>query len=96
MKYPILTILLLTPFPVLSCEVEDWRWKYVNELDLIEVEGTTTCLEGQFSLRFYDKQGDEEEFVGVDTAFISGNIFNSFLDGILEKPENLVIRYTVK
>ena len=62
-------------------------------LSALEIQGVTTCEEGQIILRLYEGEGGK--FLGVDTAYIEGYAFTSISTGI-SKPSALAIKYVIK
>ena len=78
-----------------ACEIEDWTYSYNAMMQAITIDGVATCDTGQVRLRFYDGEGDNAKFVGVDRAFIEGHIFKTILLPV-EHPEALSIKYSIQ
>ena len=77
-----------------ACQIEDWRWRYVELLKAVSIEGTTTCETGKITIRAYDGNG---EFIGVGKDFIEDHVFKiGPIMGILQKPRSLEIKSTIK
>ena len=55
-------------------------------------EYLTPCGSGQIRLRLYEGEGGA--FLGVDTGYIEGHIFQTVVFGI-DKPTNLAIKYSI-
>ena len=103
MRMPVLTALALCMAPgvalacddhVGKCEIEDWKHTYTGMMEALVIDGVTTCDAGEIRLRLYDGEGDDQEFVGVETAYIDGHIFKAMLLQV-EKPQALSIKYSV-
>ena len=77
-----------------ECAVEDWRHSYIAVMQALTVEGVTTCKAGTIQLRLYDGEGEARRFIGVETAYIEGYIFEAILLQA-EKPEALSIKYNI-
>jgi len=78
-----------------TCEIEDWTHHYTPMMQSLVIEGVTTCDTGKVSLRLYDGEGDDRQFVGVDTAYIEGHIFKTILLPV-ESPDALSIKYSIQ
>ena len=77
-----------------ACQIEDWRWQYVELLKALSIEGTTTCETGNITIRAYDGNG---EFVGTAKGFIEEHVFTVMpIMDILRKPRSLEIKSTIK
>ncbi len=77
-----------------GCEVEDWKYVYQNIMQMLTVEGVTTCESGEIHLRLYEGEGETREFYGVETAFIEGHIFETIIIQA-EKPTSLSLEYKI-
>ena len=104
MKRPVLTALAFCLAPeaalacddhVGTCEIEDWKHTYTGMMEALVIDGVTTCDSGEIRLRLYDGEGDAQEFVGVETAYIDGHIFKAMLLQV-EKPKALSIKYSIE
>ena len=73
-----------------TCDIEDW--KFSEKADKIYLNGTTTCQNGKMIFRLYD--GVSGDFIGGDTAYIDGFVFQSFIDGVV--PQTLKIKYVIE
>ena len=78
-----------------TCEIEDWRHIYTPMMQSLVIEGVTTCDIGIISLRLYDGDGDDRQFVGVETAYIEGHIFKTIRLPV-ENPDALSIKYSIQ
>lgn len=72
------------------CDIEDW--KFSEKADKIYLNGTTTCSTGKLIFRLYD--GQTGDFIGSNTTYIEGFVFQSFTDG--DVPETLNIKYVIE
>ena len=93
--------LCLAPGPAIACddhvgqcEVEDWKYTYTSVMEALQIEGVATCDVGQIRLRLYDGEGDSRKFVGVETAYIEGHIFQAIKLQV-ERPRALYIQYSI-
>ena len=77
-----------------TCEIEDWKHTYTGMMELLVIDGVTTCDAGKIRLRLYDGECDTQEFIGVETAYINGHIFKAMLLQA-EKPKALSIKYSI-
>ena len=76
-----------------ACQIEDWRWQYVEFYKVVSIEGTATCETGKITIRAYDGNG---EFVGTGWGFIEGHVFTiTPIMDILRKPRSLNIKSTI-
>lgn len=78
-----------------KCEIEDWQHTYTGMMEWLVIDGATTCDAGKIRLRLYDGEGDTQEFIGVETAYINGHIFKAMLLQA-EKPKALSIKYSIE
>lgn len=78
-----------------ACEIEDWTYSYTAVMQSLVIEGVATCNAGKIRMRLYDGHGEQQEFVGVDTAYLEGHIFKTILLPV-EKPRNLSIKYSIQ
>ena len=78
-----------------ECKIEDWKADYQSMMKALTIEGVTTCKTGRMQLRLYDGEGDTRKFVGVETAFIEGHIFETIIMPT-EKPNALSLKYTIE
>ena len=89
--------LLNEPRPVhadVACQIEDWRWQYMEFYKMIYIEGTTICETGKITIRAYDGNG---EFVGTGWGFIEGHVFTIMpIMDILRKPSSLNIKSAIE
>ena len=76
-----------------SCKVEDSR-SYMT-LDILSIEGVTTCPSGDIYLRVYDGKGADRKFVGTATALINGYTFTATIVGA-EEPQDLDFEYVIE
>ena len=77
-----------------KCEIEEWRHEYTSSMKALTIEGVATCDKGEIRLRFYDGEGEARKFIGVDTAYIEGHIFEAIKLRV-EKPRALSIKYSI-
>ena len=77
-----------------KCEIEDWKHAYSGSLEALYIDGVATCDEGKIRLRFYDGEGKARKFIGVDTAYIEGHIFQATKFRV-SKPRVLSIKYSI-
>lgn len=77
-----------------ECKIEDWKADYQAMMKALTIEGVTTCKAGMLQLRLYDGKGDTRQFVGVETAFIDGHIFEAIIMPT-EKPKALTLQYSI-
>ena len=89
--------LLNQPRPVhadVACQIEDWRWQYMEFYKMIYIEGTTICETGKITIRAYDGNG---EFIGTGWGFIEGHVFTIMpIMDILRKPSSLNIKSAIE
>ena len=78
-----------------ACEVEAWRWYHTAIIDMLSIEGATTCENGHLILRVYEGEDENRRFLGVDTAFIRGHTFQAMVSAITTAPITVTIEYTV-
>ena len=73
-----------------TCEIEDWRW--YGELDILSIEGVTTCNAGHIRIRVYD---NKRKFPGIMHGYIQGHSFVAM--GLNIQPsESLSIKYSIE
>ena len=72
-----------------KCEIEAWRWYSVS--DMVWIEGSVSCDSGIANIRLFEKDGDEEKFLGTATGLITGHVLEAVAMNI-EEPGELVIR----
>lgn len=77
-----------------KCEIEDWTYTYTASMQALILDGVATCDEGKVSLRLYDGEGAARKFIGVETAYIEGHIFQA-LKHLTAKPKALSIKYSI-
>ena len=78
-----------------TCEVEDWKHVYSATLQAVRIDGVATCDKGQIRLRLYDGEGEARKFVGVETSYIEGHIFKSYVRP-MARPRALSIKYSIE
>ena len=79
-----------------KCEIEDWKHTYTGMMELLVIDGVTTCDAGEVRLRLYDGEGDARKLLAVDTAYIEGHIFKALVLPVESKPKALSIQYSIK
>ena len=77
-----------------DCAIEDWRW-FVSD-GWLTIEGTTACPDGHIVVRAYSAKGDEREYVGNGSSYISGYTFDVAIHEVADDITELSIRYTVE
>lgn len=77
-----------------ECEIEDWKHTYTAMMEALTIDGVTTCDSGEVRLRLYDGEGEDQEFLAVDTAYIEGHIFKTIVLQV-EEPQALSIKYSI-
>ncbi len=75
-----------------KCKVDAWRHIYTPGVDMLMLEGSSTCDKGHIRIRLYDT----EKFIGVSEAFIEGHAFQAVFMGINEGPKSASIKYGIK
>lgn len=79
-----------------KCELEDWRWKE-SFGNMLEIEGVATCNKGMISIRIYEKEGEDETFLGTTTGFINGHVITAVASDIeYIDPDAIMIRYAIQ
>ena len=78
-----------------ECVLEDWKHTYTAVMQALTLQGVTTCKTGTIQLRLCDGEGDARRFVGVETGYIQGHIFETILLQV-EKPAALSIKYNIE
>ena len=78
-----------------NCEIEDWKYTHTPIINMLQIDGATTCAEGKIRMRVYAGEGDDRKFIGVASPYIRGNIFQAVLYQIAE-PSGLSIRYIIE
>lgn len=73
-----------------ACEVKHLKWRYMDVVKSIHMQGVTTCARGEIHLQLYDG----ERFIGVTRAYIEGSIFQDYIR-VDRKPAKVRIEYTV-
>ncbi len=63
-------------------------------MEVLTIEGITTCESGSLHPRLYEGEGETREFYGVESTFIEGHIFEA-LSITDEKPTNLIFEYKI-
>ena len=82
------------PGASVACQIEDWRWQYVEFYKMIFIEGTTTCETGKITIRAYDGNG---KFVGTGWGFIEGHVLTIMpIMDIVHKPRSLNIKSAIE
>ena len=79
-----------------KCELEDWRWSepFGNTLEL---QGVSTCNKGLISIRIYEKEGEDETFLGTTTGVINGHVVTAVASDIEYFDfDAIVIRYAIQ
>ena len=78
-----------------KCEIEDWKATHTGMMEALQIDGVATCDQGKIMLRLYDGEGDARKFLGVETAYIEGHIFQAIKLRVA-KPKALSIRYSIQ
>lgn len=78
-----------------ECQIEDWTYTYTSMMEALTIDGVTTCNSGEIRLRLYDGEGEDQKFLGVDTAYIDGHIFETIVLPV-EEPDALFIKYSIE
>lgn len=79
-----------------KCELEDWRWTE-SFGNMLEIQGVSTCDEGLISIRIYEREGEDETFLGTTTGFISGHVITAIASDIeYSDPDAIMIRYAIE
>ena len=76
-----------------KCEIEAWRW-YSPLPGMLTIEGSATCDSGIASIRLFERDGDEQRFLGVATGIIDGHALQAVATNI-DEPQNLTIRISI-
>ena len=76
-----------------ACQIEAWRWNYIDLVEGIDIEGTTTCEKGEIIIRAYD---ESREFVGTYTDLFEGYAFVAYINHVPRAPKSLAIKHTIK
>ena len=79
-----------------ECKVEDWRYRHVPGLQMVWIEGTTTCDKGEIQIRAYDTSEGTPKFMGVDGTFIEGHIFQASVSDVPKNPKSMEIKYAIE
>ena len=64
-------------------------------MQAIKMNGVATCDAGELRLRLYDGEGDARKFLAVETAYIDGHIFETYVHPA-PKPAALSIKYSIE
>ena len=78
-----------------ECALEDWTHTYTAVMQALTIQGATTCKTGTIHLRLYDGEGEGRRFIGVETGYIEGYIFEAILLQV-KKPAALSIKYNIE
>ncbi len=78
------------------CKIEDWRSMYHPSLQIVVIEGTTTCDTGRVTLRVYDEARDESPFVGIAETFITGHTFQASIMSVGKKPASVSFKANIE
>ena len=79
-----------------KCEIEDWRWTE-SFGNMMAIEGVATCDKGMISIRVYEKEGEDERFLGTTTGFINGHVISAMASDIeYIDPDAIMIRYAIQ
>ena len=74
-----------------KCKLEAWRMLPLVG-DYLTIDGSATCEEGFMNIRLYDG----EKFIGTADGVIEGHAAKAIATGILAKPRDLVIKYSIR
>ena len=87
-----------TNVPALAgeCTIEDWRYSHDAPNQMVNIEGSATCAKGIIRIRAYEDRDGTQTFVGVAETFVRGHIFSTIIDAVPEKPEAMIIKYTIE
>ena len=77
-----------------ECVIEDFRYSYTEFMKALTLEGVTSCATGVMHIRLYDGQGETRQFVGVETVYIEGYIFETIVMPT-ENPTDLAVKYVI-
>ena len=75
-----------------KCQVDAWRHAFNSRINIITLQGSSTCNRGLIQIRFYDAG----KFIGVTNAFIGCHAFETFLMDIHKEPKSLNIKYSIE
>lgn len=79
-----------------KCELEDWRWQE-SIGNMLQIEGVATCDDGMISIRIYEKEGEDETFLGTTTGFINDHVVTAMASNVRYKnPDAIMIRYAIQ
>lgn len=87
---------MLASGSALACEVEAWRWYHTPSMEVLSLEGATTCRSGELHLRVYEGEGEGRKFLGIDRAYIEGNTFSADIMAIKSAPKTVTIEYSIQ
>lgn len=80
-----------------KCEIEDWRWFKISEVNMLTIEGVASCDSGMISVRIYEGVGDSQKFLSIATGFVEGHTFTAIADNIRDfHPDDIAIRYSIR
>ena len=79
-----------------KCNVEDWRYTYTAVMQMLMIEGSTTCDKGRIRIRAYGGPDSSKTFLGVADGYIRGYIFQATINAISEQPESMEIKYSIE
>ena len=79
-----------------ECKVEDWRYRHVPGLQMLWIEGSTTCDKGEIQIRAYDTSEGTPKFMGVDGTFIEGHISRASVRDVPKNPKSMEIKYAIE
>ena len=78
-----------------DCQVQDWRWYHTPVVNMLTIEGVTTCANGRIAMMTYDQNGETRRFLGVADSFIEHRAFILTLYNVDPPPTDPAPEFTI-
>lgn len=79
-----------------KCQVEEWRSAHNEILEILVIEGVSTCDKGRIRIRVYDTSEDKPKFIGTSAGRIRNHTFRENITEFPKKPASMSIKFNVE